>query len=93
MVWIYGFENLEAGIQSDVEVFVDTDASVKFVIIHLQNLSGDDRKLSLTGYIEWILGDLHAKTGMHVITEYDALTGTFLLTIITIRNLKEGFVF
>jgi len=71
------FENLEAGIQSDVEVFVDTDASVKFVIIHLQNLSGDDRKLSLTGYIEWILGDLHAKTGMHVITEYDALTGTF----------------
>lgn len=71
------FENLEAGIQTDAEVFVDTDAAIKFVIINLQNLSDDDRKLSLTGYVEWILGDLQAKTGMHIITEYDALTGTF----------------
>ncbi|MFI4971003.1 MAG: GH36-type glycosyl hydrolase domain-containing protein, partial [Lysobacterales bacterium] len=40
--------------------------------LRLRNDSGRARKLSATGYVEWVLGDLAAKTGMHVVTEIDA---------------------
>ena len=29
------------------------------------------RRLSATGYVEWILGDLHANTQLHVTTALD----------------------
>ena len=34
--------------------------------------SGRARRLSVTGYVEWVLGDLRAKTAPHVVTEIDA---------------------
>ncbi|TAN53913.1 MAG: cyclic beta 1-2 glucan synthetase, partial [Rhodospirillales bacterium] len=39
------------------------------------NESGRIRKLSATGYVEWVLGDLRAKSAMHVTTRIDAKTG------------------
>lgn len=69
------FEYREAGIISDMEIFVDTEDAIKFFIINLNNASGKDRKLSLTGYIEWVLGNILSNTGMHIITEFDLATG------------------
>ena len=40
--------------------------------------SGRPRRLSATGYVEWVLGDLRPKTTMHVITEIDAKSGALL---------------
>ena len=37
---------------------VDAEAPVKFFMLRLQNDSGRARKLSVTGYVEWVLGDL-----------------------------------
>src|SRR5690606_19453800 len=54
---------------------------VKFSVLKLVNRSGRPRRLSATGYVEWILGDLHGKTGMHVITEIDGDSG-----VLTARN-------
>ena len=41
-------------------------------MIRLRNHSGRTRRLSVTGFIEWVLGDLRQKTAMHVVTELDA---------------------
>ncbi len=41
----------------------------------MRNESGQARKLSATGYVEWVLGDLRSKSAMHVITEIDPGSG------------------
>ena len=43
--------------------------------LKVRNESGRSRKLSATGYMEWVLGDLRSKSVMHVITEIDATSG------------------
>lgn len=69
------FEHIDRGIHTEMTVFVAMDASVKFFALRLRNDSGRARQLSVTGYVEWVMGDLRAKTGMHVITETDPVTG------------------
>jgi len=69
------FEHTESGIQSELWVYVATDAAVKFCVLKLRNLSGRARRLSAIGYVEWVLGDLRPKTAMHITTEVDAGSG------------------
>jgi cellobiose phosphorylase len=65
------FEHTERGIHSELCVYVALDAPIKFTVLKVRNESGRSRRLSATGYVEWVLGDLRSKTGMHVITEID----------------------
>ncbi|MBP6333935.1 MAG: cyclic beta 1-2 glucan synthetase, partial [Bacteroidia bacterium] len=69
------FEHSENGIHSEMTVFVDTEAAIKFTIIKLKNNSGESRRLSATGYTEWVLGDVRSKTVMNVVTELDPESG------------------
>ena len=69
------FEHAESGIQSELWVYVALDASVKFSVLKVRNKSGRTRRLSATGYVEWVLGDLRPKSAMHVMTEMDPTTG------------------
>ena len=69
------FEHTERGIRSEVWVYVAKDAPVKFTVLKVRNESGRSRKLSVTGYVEWVLGDLRPKSTMHVITRIDPATG------------------
>jgi cyclic beta-1,2-glucan synthetase len=72
----YGvFEHETGGIHSEMTVHVALDAPVKFSVLKVRNDSGQARKLSVTGYVEWVLGDLRPKFAMHVTTEVDAITG------------------
>ncbi|MES2328858.1 MAG: glucoamylase family protein [Bacteroidota bacterium] len=72
------FEYSEDGIYSELCVFVDIADSIKFITLKLHNRSGRPRRLSATGYMEWVLGDLRPKYQMHVITEADPVTGAIL---------------
>ncbi len=63
------FEHTENGIASELWVYVSTDSPVKFSSLKIKNVSGRPRKLSATGYVEWVLGDQRPKTAMHVVTE------------------------
>ena len=47
------------------------DAPIKLAVLKVRNKSGRVRRLSVTGYIEWVLGDLRPKSMMHVITQMD----------------------
>ena len=70
------FEHTEDGIRSELWVYVAIDAPVKFAVMKMHNDSGRPRRLSVTGYVEWVLGDLRSKSMMHVTTEIDAISGT-----------------
>jgi cellobiose phosphorylase len=72
------FEHTENGIVSELWVYVAIDAPVKFSTVRLRNISGRPRRLSLTGYWEWVLGDVRAKSLLHVQTEVDLKTGALL---------------
>ncbi|WMD22242.1 glucoamylase family protein [Achromobacter seleniivolatilans] len=69
------FEHIEDGIESELCIHVALDSPVKFYTLSVRNRSGRRRRLSATGYVEWILGDLRAKSSMHVTTEIDPETG------------------
>jgi cellobiose phosphorylase len=69
------FAHRENGIASEQCVYVAKDEPVKFSTLTLRNDSGRRRRLSVTGYVEWVLGALRHKSAMHVTTERDARTG------------------
>ncbi len=69
------FEYAEDGIVTELSVYVATDASVKFARLKISNRSGRQRELSLTGYWEFVLGELRDKSLMHVVTELDPVSG------------------
>ena len=54
------------------------DAPVKLAVFKLRNISGGPRRLSVTGYCEWVLGDLRHKTLLNVQTEVDLKSGALL---------------
>jgi cyclic beta-1,2-glucan synthetase len=72
------FEHTENGIACEFWVYVAMDAPVKFAVLKLRNLSGRPRRVSVTGYWEWVLGDVRRKSILHVQTEGDLKTGALL---------------
>jgi len=75
------YEHVEDGIASELWIYVAVEDAVKFSVLKLRNLSGRARRLSATGYVEWVLGDLRVKSQMHVVSEHDAASG-----VLTARN-------
>jgi cellobiose phosphorylase len=69
------FEHIEGGIRSHLTVYVAMDAPIKFAVLRVVNESGRARRLSATGYLEWVLGDDRTKTAMHVVSEIDSSSG------------------
>ncbi len=72
------FAHIEDGIHSEMCVYVHPESMVKFTVLKIKNRSGRPRRLSVTGYVEWVLGDLRSKSVMHVITEIDPTSGALL---------------
>ncbi len=72
------FEHTESGIISELTVYVAIDAPVKFAALKLRNVSGRTRRISATGYWEWVFSDLRQNSLLHVQTEVDASSGALL---------------
>lgn len=70
------FEYTQLGISSEQWIYVALDASVKLVVLKVRNHSGRTRRLSVTGYWEWVLGQWRHANLMHVVTEADPTPGT-----------------
>jgi cellobiose phosphorylase len=71
------FEYEGDGINTQLWVYVAVDAPIKFSRLVVRNASGRSRQLSVTGYVEWVLGDLRSKSAMHVMTQSDPISGAF----------------
>ncbi len=65
------FSNASYGLSSELKVSVALDAPVKITLIALTNTSSQTRHISITGYCEWVLSDLRAKSLMHIVSECD----------------------
>lgn len=65
------FEHAHADLYSEATVFVAREAPVKLTLLKLVNKSDRARKVSLTSYVEWVLGERRDRSGRHVITRID----------------------
>ena len=72
------FEHTENGIASELWIYVAMDAPVKFAVLKLRSTSDRARRVSVTGYWEWVLCDLRPRSLLHVRTEVDLKTGALL---------------
>ena len=64
-----------AGIRCDWLQLVSWDDPVRISRLTLTNDSARPRRLSVTAYVEWVLGAVRAKNAPYVVTERDAPTG------------------
>ena len=69
------FEHSQDRIFTEVFTYVGVEAPLKFIAITVRNLSDRKRRLSLTGYVEWVLGESRARHSMHVVTRLDPQSG------------------
>ncbi|HIJ37853.1 MAG TPA: glycosyl transferase, partial [Rhodospirillaceae bacterium] len=72
------FEHSAYGVTSALLQFVPLDDPIKISRLTLTNNSGRDRSLSVTAYVEWVLGVSRSATMPYVITEIDPVTGVML---------------
>jgi len=69
------FEHVAHGISLDLLQLVPLDDSIKISRLTLTNESGRPRRLSVTAYVEWVLGVSRPATAPFVVTEIDGKTG------------------
>ncbi len=69
------FEHTSHGIGARLLQFVPREDPIKISRLTLENLSGRSRRLSVTAYVEWVLGALRSTTAPFVATEIDPRTG------------------
>jgi cellobiose phosphorylase len=69
------FEHTAHGIHSELSQCVALETPLKYSVLRVRNDSAVPRRLSATGYVEWVLGELRATSSMHVVTERDPASG------------------
>jgi cyclic beta-1,2-glucan synthetase len=69
------FEHLSHDIYSALLQFVAVNDPVKISALRVENKTAWTRSLSVTGYVEWVLGFLRSTNAPFIITEIDAETG------------------
>ncbi len=69
------FEQAHAGLSSETTVYVAINAPLKFTAITLRNTTDRPRRVSVTGYCEWVLGEHRDQGAMHVVTHLDPQSG------------------
>jgi cyclic beta-1,2-glucan synthetase len=69
------FDRVAYGIASSLVQYVPTDDPVKLSRLHLHNLSGRARTVTVSAYVEWVQGASRTATAAFVTTAMDEATG------------------
>ena len=86
-------EYAQMGIHSELWTYVALDAPVKLVALKVRNRAGRARRLSVTGYWEWVLGQWRHANLMHVVTGIDPTTGALFVRNVYNREFAGKTVF
>ena len=68
------FTHESHGVALDLLQYVPLDDPIKISRLKIHNTSGKARRLSVTAYVEWVLGASRAAAGPFVVTEMDGIT-------------------
>ena len=72
------FEHTARGIALHLHQTVPLEDPVKISRLRLRNLTGRRRRLSVTAYVEWVLGTTRSISTTEIVTERDEKTGALL---------------
>jgi cyclic beta-1,2-glucan synthetase len=72
------FEHASHGISLELLQYVPVDDPIKISRMKITDNSGRPRRLSVTAYIEWVLGASRSASAQFVVTKIDAQTGAML---------------
>jgi cyclic beta-1,2-glucan glucanotransferase len=72
------FEHVSHGISLALLQYVPPDDPIKISRLTIQNQSGRSRRLSITAYVEWVLGASRTASAPFVVTEMDPGTNAML---------------
>ena len=72
------FEHVSHGISLELLQYVPVDDPIKISRLKITNHSGRSRRLSVTAYVEWVLGSSRSASAPFVVTKIDAETGAML---------------
>ena len=79
--WGYSrFEHTSHGIGSELLEFVPLADPIKISRLTLRNLSNRTRRLSVTAYVEWVLGTSRGTTAPFIATRIDPVSGAMMAT-------------
>ncbi len=73
------FEHTSHGVSLTLLQFVPLSDPIKISRLTIENQSGRLRKLSVTAYVEWVLGVSRSANAPFVVTEIDAATGAMFV--------------
>ncbi|HEU5482424.1 MAG TPA: glucoamylase family protein, partial [Sphingomicrobium sp.] len=77
--WGYSrFEHEAHGVASELLVFAPLNDPVKISRLSLTNTTSRRRRLSVTAYVEWVLGASRSAASPFICTELDPMTGALL---------------
>jgi len=79
------FEHTERGIALELLQFVPLESPIKVSRLKIRNLSARTRQLSVTAYVEWVLGASRSASAPFISTEIDVVSGAMFA-----RNLWSG---
>ena len=81
------FEHRRNGLASSLTVSVPPGERVKIFELRLRNESGRERRLSVTLYTDWVLGEHRTGARLHVVTSRDPATGA----ILAVNRFRQDF--
>ncbi len=87
------FKSQSADLECDLVQFVARDDAFKVLHLKIANRTSQVKSLSVTYYVEWVLGAQRAQTSQHLVTEYDPATAALMATNRWTPNLTERVAF
>ena len=74
------YEHTRDAVASELTLFVPRADPVKVFRLALRNTGASRRRLSVTLYVEWVLGENRSRNAIHVVTATDPATGAIVAT-------------
>ena len=72
------FEQTSHGISLELLQFVPLEHPLKISRLKLCNRGGEERRLSVTHYVDWVLGNLRSRGAPYIVTEIEPQTSALL---------------